>query len=114
MDLNIISIHISLPLPGSRLFQRALEEGKISFNVIDKYARGELGEGFHESWPHYVPGGFTFKDLENYRRKAYLRFYFRPVYILKRFKYDFSSWENIKFDFKTAISLLTRGNTSRQ
>lgn len=114
LNLNIIGIHISLPLPGSGLFQRALEEGKINFDVIDKYAKGELGEGFHESWPHYIPDGFTFEDLENYRKKAYLKFYFRPAYILKRLKQDFTSWESLKFDIQTALSLLLRGNTSRQ
>ena len=112
--VNIIGVHITLPLPGSKIFELALKEGQISFEIIDRYARGELGEGFHENWPHYVPKGFTFKQLEDYRKKAYHKFYFRPTYILRRFKQDFSSWENIKFDVKTAVSLLIRGNTSRQ
>ncbi|HEY4495629.1 MAG TPA: radical SAM protein [Candidatus Paceibacterota bacterium] len=114
LNLNIIGIHISLPLPGSRLWFKALEEKKITADVIDKYAKGELGEGFHESWPHYVPDGFTLEDLENYRRRAYYKFYFRPSYILRRFKRDFVSWESLKFDIQTALSLLIRGNTSRQ
>jgi radical SAM superfamily enzyme YgiQ (UPF0313 family) len=112
--VNIIGIHISLPLPGSKLFDIALKEGKISYDIIDRYAKGELGEGFHENWPHYIPDGLTFLELEKYRKKGYLKFYFRPAYIWQRIKHDFSSWENIKFDFKTAVSLLIRGNTSRQ
>lgn len=112
--VNIIGVHITLPLPGSRIFELALKEGQISFDVIDKYAKGELGEGFHENWPHYVPDGFTFERLAAYRKKAYHKFYFRPTYILRRIRHDFSSWENIKFDIRTAVSLLIRGNTHRQ
>jgi radical SAM superfamily enzyme YgiQ (UPF0313 family) len=112
--INIIGIHISLPIPGSRLFDLAIKEGKITYDIIDKYAKGELGDGFHENWPHYIPDGFTFEQLEKYRKKAYFKFYFRPIYVWQRIKKDFFSWENIKFDFKTAISLLIKGNTSRQ
>lgn len=114
LNLNVIGVHLTIPLPGSEIFKIALEEGNIDYDVIDKYAKGELGEGFHGVWPYYVPDGFTLEELEEYRKKAYLKFYFRPSYILKRLRQDLSSWEQVKFDVKTAISLLVKGDTSRQ
>jgi len=114
LSANIIGVHISLPLPGSRLWVKALEEKKIDFGIIDKYAKGELGEGFHENWPHYIPDGFSFDELEDYRKKAYTGFYFRPSYVLMRLIQDITSWGKLKFDVQTGISLLIKGNTYRQ
>lgn len=114
LNLNVIGVHLTIPLPGSEIFRIALKEGKIDYDVIDKYAKGELGEGFHGVWPYYVPNGFTLGELEEYRKKVYLKFYFRPNYILKRLRQDLSSWEQVKLDVKTAISLLVKGDTSRQ
>ena len=111
---NIVGVHISLPLPGAALFETAKSENKISIDTIDQYARGELGEGFHGSWPFYVPEGFNLQELEDFRKKAYFKFYFRPSYLIRRFFQDISSWENLKYSIKTGLSLLTRGDTSRQ
>lgn len=113
-NLNIIGLHITIPLPGSEVYNDAVRSGRLSPTVIDKFACGELGEGFHGVWPYYVPDGYALKDLENYRRQAYQKFYFRPIYLIRRFFSDISSREKMMFDLRTAISLLKRGDTLRQ
>lgn len=113
-DFNIVGVHLTIPLPGSEIFKLALTEKKIDPSIIDKYALGELGEGFHGVWPYYVPDGFTLDELEKYRKEAYRKFYFRLPYIWQRLKEDIRSWESIFFDIRIALSLLRRGESQRQ
>ncbi len=111
LNLNIIGVHLSLPLPGSRLFNVALEEGIISYDLIDRFAKGEMGLGFQEVWPIYIPKGLTLEDLKMARRLAYYKFYFKPSYIWRRFLKDMKSFNNLKKDFLTAWSLLKYGRS---
>jgi radical SAM superfamily enzyme YgiQ (UPF0313 family) len=109
---NIIGVHITLPLPGSILFQEAMDTGAIDKNVIDNFIRGKLGEGFKDSWPYYIPKGLSIDDLKEARNIAYKKFYFRPSYILRRFKKDIYSLEELKNDLKQGWSLLRYGRST--
>lgn len=113
LDLHIIGIHLSLPLPGSRLFDVAVREGCIGKDIIDKYAKGEMGQGFREVWPIYVPNTLSIQDMLLARRIAYYKFYFKPKYIYRKFINDLSSWKQLKYDIKTATNLLLFGRSER-
>jgi len=70
--------HIATPFPGSRLFDLALNEGKITQKTWDDYA--ENGGRI----PTYVPTKLTFNQLIMYQKKAYRSFYFRPKSIINQ------------------------------
>jgi radical SAM superfamily enzyme YgiQ (UPF0313 family) len=105
---NIIGVFITMPLPGSPLFERAISEGVIDKDVIDRYVHGEYGEGYQGCWPYYVPKGLTASELIAYRNLAYRKFYYRPSYIFRRLKQDCTSLTKLKRDFKEGLSLFLK------
>lgn len=110
---NMIGVHITVALPGSRLWDDLVKSGKISLRLVDDYLEGRLGEGFRKIWPKYIPEGLTLDDLLEARRRANRNFYFRPGYILRRARRDLVSWHKIKEDFIEAYSLLRHGRSHR-
>ena len=105
---NIIGMFIAMPLPGSPLFDRAIEEGVIDEDVIDKFINGDYGQGYEGCWPYYIPEGLTLSELIDARNLAFRKFYFRFGYILKRLRRDCTSLERIKRDFREGFSLLIK------
>lgn len=114
VQADFIGIHITVPLPGAEIFEVAVKEGKLDKDVIDKYARGELGKTFRGTWPLYIPDGLTLGDLVNAKKRAYRTFYLDPRWIFRRIKHDLHSWRSLKQDIrmiKTGIYALLHGRT---
>jgi len=110
-NIAIAAITPTVPLPGAELFRQAIEEGIIDADIIDRYIRGELGDGFRDNWPIYVPKGVTKDELLEIRRKGYLAFYFSPKYLWKRLKSDILSYTRLKKDVSEAFSLIRSGRS---
>lgn len=108
---NIIGVFITMPLPGSPLFDQAIEDGVIDKNVIDKYIRGEYGQGYQGCWPYYVPEGLSTSELIEYRNLANHKFYLRLPYVLRRICKDFTSLIRLKRDVKEGLSLLLKNRS---
>jgi len=102
----------SVPMPGSRLWDIAIQEGKIPADLIDRYIRFELGENFWQVWPNYVPDGLTIEKIRAYRKSGYLAYYLSPGYILWRAKRDIKNWRLLKVDAAELWSLLTTGHST--
>ena len=111
LKINIVGIHLTLPMPGAPLFNMAQKEGLISKDIADRFATEELGEGFRRVWPVYVPSGLSIDELYRARRIGYYKFYFRPKYIMCRLLSDLKSWKQLKVDTRAAISLLLHGRS---
>jgi len=109
---NIIGVHLTMPLPGSPLFQDAIKNGIIEEDVIDKFIRGEYGETYKGAWPYYIPKGITYEELIKARSEAYKKFYLRPGYIIKRVFKDIKSFTRLRFDIRHGLSLLLRGSSA--
>lgn len=111
--VDTMSIHTTTVYPGSDLFDYVLQHDGIDLNeqAWYKYARGE--ESLETLPLVYVPKGLTIKDLQKLRKKAYLKFYFRPGFIFKRISHDLRSWDALKIDILTALTLLRYGRTSK-
>lgn len=110
--INMIGVHITVPLPGSTLWKEAINKKIIPDDLIDRYIQGKLGEGFRKVWPKYVPKGLDLKFLVDARNLANKMFYFRFNYILYRLVNDFKEAERLKNDFKEFFSLLRHGRSS--
>jgi len=111
---DTMGIHLTVPLPGSDLFDQALQEGLFDKNIVDRYARGELGEGFRNVWPAYVPPGLTKKDLVEAKKRAYRTFYLNPPWVFRRLWRDVRSLANFKKDLDLAgvfLHALIHGET---
>lgn len=111
LRINVVGIHLTLPMPGAPLFNMAQEEGLISEDIVDRFVTEELGEGFRGVWPVYIPNGLSLNDLYRARRIGYYKFYFRPSYIIRRLLSDLTSWQQLKTDARVAVSLLLHGRS---
>jgi len=98
---DCIGIHITMPMPGSEIFEIAIKEGLFKRTIIDDYASGKLGKGFRENYPLYVPKGLNIEDLMDAKKKAYRSFYLSPQWMLRRLRV----WLTIKGKFKDDLKL---------
>lgn len=101
---DIIGVHLTTILPGSLLFEESVKEGRIKRKVWSDYARGKVKEQ-----PVYVPDGLSLKDLENFQKTLYRKFYFRPSWLLRRLKISLSSLDRFREDIKIGGRLLYKG-----
>lgn len=109
--IYIVAMCPTVPFPGAAIFEQAIKEGNIDKDIVDQYINGELGDGFRDNWPIYIPKGVTKDEMSAIRKKCYMSFYFSPYYIWRRIKNDFKSWEKLKKDIGEAISIITAGRS---
>lgn len=108
---DIIGIHFTAPMPGSKLFVKAIEEGQLKPDIIDQYIMGKLGKGFRGVWPLYIPQSLSKDYIHKMRRRAYYKFYLRPSFLLHRLFSSLRSWKQLKADIRILINLLRHGRT---
>jgi len=114
---DVVGIHTTIPFPGTGIFKYALENDMIDKDIVDKYARGDLGKGFRGVWPLFIPKGFTLKDLIDIKRRTYIRFYFNPMWWIRRIRVWFIHPGKFKDDlklFKIAFHVFRTGGTKGQ
>ncbi|MFH1459862.1 MAG: radical SAM protein [Candidatus Omnitrophota bacterium] len=114
---DVIGIHITMPFPGTEVFNYAIKHKMIPEDIIDKYASGELGKGFRGIWPLFIPKGSTLEDLVNIKKMAYRRFFINPMWLLRRIRIWFLIPRRFKEDlklFKIAFYVFMRGGTKGQ
>lgn len=103
---NIFGVHLTLPLPGADIWQTALKERIIPRDIVDRYITGDLGEGFNENWPVYIPAGCSLERLKELQSLAYRKYYFRLSYIINRLFQDITSLTALKKDIYEGLNLL--------
>jgi len=95
-----------------------LREGKIPCDLVDQWANGQRGRDFRKAWMFYIPDGFTQKDMIDYKRRVYLRFYFDPRWILRKlWNWIWHPMEFVRNDlklFKVLPSVIKTGGTKGQ
>jgi len=114
---DIIGIHITIPFPGTEVFRYAIDHKMIPPDIVDKYARGQLGSGFRNVWPLFVPEGYTLEDLINIKKKAYMSFYLDIMWWMRRIRTWFLIRGKFKDDlklFKIALHVFRTGGTKGQ
>lgn len=103
---DIIGLHLTSILPGSPIFDTSIKEGRIKKTVWHDYALGKI-----KNQPIYIPQGLTLGDLENFQKRLYRIFYFRPTWLSKRVISSLKSWPQFKDDVNIAMRLLFKGNS---
>ena len=84
LKADYIGVHQTTPYPGARIWDMAIKEEKIPFDLVDRWTLGQRGRDFRKAWIFYIPDGFTQKDMIDYKRKAYMRFYLDPGWIIRK------------------------------
>ncbi|MBU1043326.1 MAG: B12-binding domain-containing radical SAM protein [Candidatus Omnitrophica bacterium] len=113
---DIMGIHLTCPLPGSELYEQAIEEEIISGDIVDQFISGKLGKNY-SAWPKYVPKGLTLDYMEKARAKAIRKFYLSPAFIFRLLQYYIRFPNRIKYDrhlYKSAWMILFKGRSKVQ
>lgn len=79
LDIDFAKFAITIPLPGSELYDDLVKSGKIKMTDWDKFTTFNPDPN---SLP-YVPDGMTGEELLKLQQLANLKFYFRPKMILR-------------------------------
>jgi len=111
-DFNIVGFSITTPFPGSKLYDIAMKKKIINRDIIDRFAKGELGKGYAGIYPIHFDL-IKPQKLEKIREAGFKKFYFRPKYIFNRLRKDFRSFNSLKTDLQEAIPLLLYGCSKR-
>ncbi|MDT8445835.1 MAG: radical SAM protein [bacterium] len=111
-NLTQIGLKPAVPMPGARLWDVAIEEGKIPADLVDQYINGDIGEDFWEVWPVYLPDGITLDQVHRLRKEGYFAYYLRPSYIAGRIWRDLTHPKWFWADFKELVSMLRFGRST--
>ena len=79
LDLDFAKFGITVPLPGSELYDDLVRRGKITAGDWDRFTTFNPDP---ETLP-YIPEGLTGKELQGLHRRATWRFYARPRMIFR-------------------------------
>ena len=74
IEADYVEFHIMVLVPKTKLFYRAVEEGKTTLDIFDRFMRGEV------TYPEYAPRDLTPEDMRRVHKSAIRQFYFRPAY----------------------------------
>jgi anaerobic magnesium-protoporphyrin IX monomethyl ester cyclase len=114
---DLIGIRISIPFPGTGIFNYGQKEGLIPKTITDDYASGKLSQdkkSFKDVWPLFIPKNLTLSDLIKAKKMAYLRFYLNPFWIIRRVKLWIRNRERFIDDlelFRVAPHAFLKGKT---
>ena len=79
LDIDFAKFGITVPLPGSELYDDLIRQGKVE---VGDWQRFSTFNPDPETLP-YIPEGLTGKELQTLHRRATWRFYVRPRMILR-------------------------------
>ena len=98
LNPDFLQFTLTVPYPGSELYNEALSEGWIPPDW------GEF-QTYPEDKPVYVPTGRLPNELREMQNKAFKSTYFRPSYILKRL-WKIRSWDELLEHSKVFLNML--------
>ena len=102
LDTDFTFFGIATPGPGSDMLDLAIEQGIVEPDIWTKFVKGETTD---IPTPNFESEEFDREKLIQLLRKAYLTFYFRPKYILKRLLKikSFSEFKNNLNGFRNLV-----------
>jgi len=93
LPLDFAQFSITVPYPGSRLFENLSRQGKIDTGIkadgsidLKVWERYSAHSGFSENNPIYVTEAMTAKDLKKMEKLALRRFFLRPKMVISQLK----------------------------
>ncbi len=100
MDPDIANFMITIPLPGTELYDQVKKKGSF----LEEIERG-MKEGFYGGRVYYSLPGMATNKVVDYYKKAYFSFYFRPSKIMK-ILFDCKNFAEVKWLFMAVLDTL--------
>lgn len=112
--IDLLGLSIPIPFPGSKLYEIAKKRGIVNEEIIDKFAKKELGEGYVGNYPIFVSEmlseDYIYLKMQEINRK----FYVNIKVFWSRLCQDIFSPLRLKQDFLDLLSLALKGISSRK
>jgi len=112
--IDLLGLSIPTPFPGSELYEIAEQTNIINEEIIDKFARKELGEGYVGNYPVFVSEKVSREYVYTLMRKINRKFYINWQTFWEHFTKDATSVSKLRQDLIDLTSLLLRGISSRK
>jgi len=112
--IDLLGLSIPTPFPGSELYEIAKKKGIINEEIIDKFARKELGEGYVGNYPVFVSEKVSREYVYALMREINRKFYINFKTLFKKLKDDFLSPKKLYIDVKDLFALILKGVSSRK
>ncbi len=105
LDLDNATFFITIPYPGTDLYEIALKKGYINSNT-----RYRDFAPMTNSVPILVQDNLTAEELLMYRKKAFREFYLRPKYIIRKIRqiHSFEEFKSVLTGFFLFLRIQTR------
>jgi len=99
---DFVNFHSLMPQPGSEIYEQALKSPTFYGDYVREFAKNPTPEFAFRSWET------TMTEAEQYRlvRRAFIRFYLRPRYLLNSFK-NLYSLEDFFAKARMGLKVLT-------
>lgn len=98
---DYVHITATMPFPATDLYSMALDKKIINHDVWREFANKPVKEFTPPLWEESL----SIKELQNYIKKAYRQFYFRPSYIVKRLL-SLKSFNELKIKVRAGLKML--------
>ncbi|MEW6203484.1 MAG: radical SAM protein [bacterium] len=105
LPLNQALFFITMPFPGTELYEIALREGKFLYHVDDGY----WDKGYFLGKASYEMPGFSAAQLERMYRRAYRRFFLRPTQMLRLLRGRVHSVWDLFYIIQKAVRVILKG-----
>lgn len=112
--IDLMGLSIPTPFPGSRLYEIAEERGIVNKEIIDRFARKELGEGYAGNYPVLISEKLKAEYVYGLMKEVNRHFYISWQFFWRRLKEDFTSFSKLKQDFFDLLSLILKGVSTRK
>ena len=96
LPVDYASFFIAIPFPGTRFYEIVEKDGKFLYDLITKSDHYTTGKAVYEM------DSLKAKDVERMYKRAYRKFYWRPIQIWRYLprKFDFTNlWGQIKYSY---------------
>lgn len=101
LNPDFVHISVATPFPATGLYYLGLEKKILPYDYWREFAKNPRTNFIPYPWQENL----TKKELFQLLKHAYLSFYFRPNYLLKR-AFKLTSWQELKNKTKAAFRLL--------
>lgn len=104
LDPDWIQVTITVPYPGTKLYELAKADGTLKSFKWEDY---QTWAAWSDKELVYLPSSRNPEELKALQKRAMREFYFRPRFIFRQFK-NFNSLSSIKMYLRGAYGLLGR------
>ena len=102
IDADFVQFLITTPFPATDLYKLGIERGILKGDFWREFSANPSGKFVPQWWTE----NFSPQELETWQRKAHLKFYYRPTYIIRQL-FKVQSFKEFRRKARAALRIFT-------